>query len=59
MNKRDYFAAQAMQSIIAKAPLTLTSSVDEDEDIEVFMKAVARGAYAYADAMMTEREEWN
>ena len=62
MNKRDYFAAQAMQAIIAKLPLVLKYEGDEennDLDVEFIMKAVANGAYAYADAMLTEREEWN
>ena len=63
MNKRDYFAAQAMQAIIAKMPLTLKYAVtydDEDyndEDVNMLMKAVAKGAYGYADAMIEQRTE--
>jgi len=63
MNKRDYFAAQAMQAIIAKMPLTLKYAVtydDEDyndEDVNMLMMAVAKGAYGYADAMLEQRKE--
>lgn len=62
MNKRDYFAAQAMQAIIAKLPLVLKYEGNEegdDLDVEFIMRAVANGAYLYADAMMTKREERN
>ena len=58
MNKRDYFAAQAMQAIIAKMPLTLRYADDDDLDVNIIMQAAAKGAYGYADAMMTEREEY-
>ena len=60
MNKRDYFAAQAMQAIIAKMPLTLVTNNDEyynDEDVNMLMMAVAKGAYGYADAMLEQRKE--
>jgi len=60
MNKRDYFAAQAMQAIIAKMPLTLVTYDDEDyndEDVNMLMMAVAKGAYGYADAMLEQRKE--
>ena len=54
MNKRDYFAAQAMQAIISKMPPMLDE--EGDEDFTVFYIAIARGAYNYADAMMLVRE---
>lgn len=60
MNKRDYFAAQAMQAIIAKMPLTIVTNNDEDyndEDVTMLMMAVAKGAYGYADAMLEQRKE--
>ena len=57
MNKRDYFAAQAMQAIIAKMPLTLKYAVTYDEDINMLMMTVAKGAYGYADAMIEQRKE--
>ena len=60
MNKRDYFAAQAMQAIIAKMPLTAVIYDDEDyndEDLNMLMMAVAKGAYGYADAMLEQRKE--
>ena len=59
MNKRDYFAAQAMQAIIAKSPLTLLFAGDTNEETEMLMNAVAAGAYGYADAMLEARKEWN
>ena len=52
-----------MQAIIAKMPLTLKYAVtydDEDyndEDVNMLMMAVAKGAYGYADAMMEQRKE--
>lgn len=57
MNKRDYFAAQAMQAIIAKMPLTLRFEGDSELDVEILMQAVATGAYGYADAMMEQRDK--
>lgn len=55
MNKRDYFAAQAMQAIISKMPSMLKFE-GEEKDFELIYFAVARGAYEYADAMMFVRE---
>lgn len=59
MTLRDYFAAKAMQAIIAKMPLTLTTA-DDDEDerdmVRMMQLAVACGAYNYAEAMMLRRE---
>lgn len=57
MNKRDYFAAQAMQAIIAKIPLSLRFEGDSELDVEILMQAVATGAYGYADAMMEKSGE--
>jgi hypothetical protein len=45
MNLRDYFAAKAMQALVAK-------TVDEDEPAEI----AAEAAYMFADAMMEARE---
>lgn len=51
---RDYFAAKAMQAIIAKLPCELEDSgfFDETPDGDV-----AACAYIYADAMMRARED--
>lgn len=51
MTLRDYFAAKAMQAIIAKSPwkrVPVDSPLGSDE--------VARGAFTYADAMLAARE---
>jgi len=53
MKTRDYFAAQAMQAIIGKFPPI--HAVEDDEAMYDFMELVAKGAYAYADAMMEHR----
>ena len=45
MTLRDYFAAQAMQSLITRVPLS--------EDAE----KVSESAYAIADAMIAERNK--
>jgi hypothetical protein len=45
MDLRDYFAAKAMQALVAKA-------VNEDEGPEV----AAEAAYMFADAMIKARE---
>lgn len=49
MSLRDYFAAMALQAIVAKAPFT-----SDQSDIPETM-ARARGAYDYADAMLRVR----
>lgn len=54
MNKRDYFAAQAMQGIIAKMPMLLAET--NEESFDAIYLAVANGAYKYADAMLILRE---
>ena len=56
MNKRDYFAAQAMQAIIAKRPLEVMHFFSDDFDEDLF-DWVANGAYLYADAMLEARKE--
>lgn len=65
---RDYFAAKAMQAIIAKIPLFAENADSEDVllaiksnramKIEV-MTEVVTGAYNYADAMLVCREMTN
>jgi hypothetical protein len=45
MTLRDYFAAKAMQALVAK-------TVDEDEPAEI----AAEAAYMFADAMLEARE---
>ncbi len=66
MRLRDYFAAKAMQAIIAKMPFgfkgtgepdkfTGVKSVDNDTAFDAISN-VACGAYAYADAMLAARE---
>jgi hypothetical protein len=54
MNKRDYFAAQAMQAIISKLPVML--DLEGDEDFNHLYFAAAKGAYNYAEAMMIVRD---
>ena len=58
MNKRDYFAAQAMQALIAKIPLQV-ADIRDTESIDFIYTMVANGAYVYADAMLEARKELN
>lgn len=51
MTLRDYFAAKAMQAIIAKSPF-----LDNPQTFEVYQKT-AIGAYDYADAMLAHRSK--
>ena len=51
MALRDYFAAKAMQALIAKSPF-----LAEPQNFEVHNKT-AIGAYEYADAMLAARGE--
>lgn len=53
MTLRDYFAAKAMQSIIAKEPFKF-KNVTHQEIAEATV-SLAYGAYCYADAMLAER----
>lgn len=64
MTLRDYFAAKAMQSIIAKMPLHKHNSSSDVDAIKCNMlerdnirSEVCRGAYLYADAMIAARGE--
>lgn len=57
MSLRDYFAAKAMQSLIAKMPLDITVSKEDEHIHDVKFDSVTRGAYRYADAMIKAREE--
>ena len=58
MSLRDYFAAKAMEAIINKAPLIFMDSREGTlpEDYAEFERAIAEGAYSYADAMIKARE---
>ena len=51
MSLRDYFAAKAMQALIAKSPF-----LAEPQSFEVHEKT-SFGAYEYADAMLAARGE--
>ncbi len=51
MTLRDYFAAKAMQAIIGKVDAIIKSENPNRE------RAIAFGAYAYADAMLAEKEK--
>jgi hypothetical protein len=61
MSMRDYFAAQAMQAIIAKLPLGsigekhLGQFLATTEEAATAIQMVCGGAYLYADAMLRER----
>lgn len=62
ISKRDWFAGQALIAIVSKLPLHGVNhlanvthiSVDRDTEHEIVMD-VARGAYRYADAMLSAR----
>ena len=53
MDLRDYFAAKAMQGMLAD----YTNQCNEDETYEEFAKDSAESAYIFADAMMEARNE--
>lgn len=53
MTLRDYFAAKAMQALIAKAPFGVEDLVTDGEK----QQRCADGAFAYAKAMLKAREE--
>jgi hypothetical protein len=60
MTLRDYFAAKAMQALIAKIPLHDRLGehgihTPEVEDIHGVRQDIAQSAYDYADAMLAER----
>ena len=63
MSLRDYFAAKAMQSLIAKSPLKEqvvyedgSVSGPSNEEMDIISSGVCSSAYEYADAMLAERE---
>lgn len=53
MKLRDKFAAEALNALVAKLPLTVSEV--EDEEINAIYFMMARSAYYYADAMMIAR----
>jgi hypothetical protein len=55
MTLRDYFAAQAMAAIIGKMELSTEESLNSKPTVYENHRQVARGAYAFADAMLSER----
>ena len=55
MTLRDYFAAKAMQALIMKIELTVSKADCEHLHIEKW-KAISKGAYKYADAMLEEKK---
>lgn len=55
MTLRDYFAAKAMQALIA-SPKDFTADADSGEPMN-FWSDFASGAYQIADAMLKEREK--
>ncbi len=55
MTLRDYFAAKALQSMLAAYPCQAISQ--EDGGIQADYEAVAGDAYEIADAMLKAREE--
>lgn len=61
MTLRDYFAAKAMQSIIAKIPAVEKEGRDGcakvgDKVIDEMQKGVALSSYQYADEMLKQRK---
>ena len=51
---RDHFASEALRELIKKAPFGDSRTNTFDEDL---YDVVARGAYAYADAMLVTRKK--
>lgn len=60
MTLRDWFAGQALAAMIMKSPFFDTQGENgskiSSEDIKQFKLDMAASAYAYADAMLAERE---
>ena len=54
MTLRQFYAAMAMQGIIARSGVTI---VNEGQDRMLVPNAVARGAFDYADAMLAFEEK--
>lgn len=63
MTLRDWFAGQALQSLISKSPFWDTEGEHgaeiTQEELNQFMAEMASSAYFYADAMIAEREKFN
>ena len=68
MSLRDYFAAKAMEAIIAKIPLfgenannaDILAAIKSNRAMKIeVMTEVVTGAYNYADAMIVGREVTN
>lgn len=61
MTLRDYFAAKAMHSLIAKLPLQDRdgefSKPYSQENINKVQQQICESAYYYADAMLKERSK--
>lgn len=53
MSLRDYFAAKAMQGLMA----VYWDMVEEYESPQALLKCQVETAYEYADAMLAEREK--
>lgn len=61
MSVRDYFAARAMEALIAKLPLFDREGAHgipgTREELHAIRQGIAESAYSYADAMLAEREK--
>lgn len=63
MTLRDYFAAKAMQAIIAKSPFGLLNPQSPEDQAKVMeqlqsqLASACNGAYLYADAMLFVRAQ--
>ena len=55
LNKRDHFAALAMQALISKMPFIVVDK--DDEEVDTIYNMIARSAYYYADNMIFIGEE--
>ena len=56
MSMRDYFAAAALQGLIASCAKEIIQKLD-DKDAETHYELMASVAIAYADAMLAERDK--
>jgi len=57
MTLRDYFAAKALPELIDKVVLRDQETGMPQAVVTEVQEKIARGAYAYADAMLAEREK--
>lgn len=55
MTMLDHFAGLAMQALIAKAPWYEVYNDQEEKTVRTKIAALSSGAYAYAAAMIAER----